>query len=77
MYLLGARGGTLIVNGETVAAGMESGKYVRLDRTWSNGDVVILQLPMSFICSKMADQSKQCQRELRSFDFLSVDRGRV
>jgi hypothetical protein len=26
---------------------MESGKYVRLDRTWSNGDVVILQLPMS------------------------------
>ena len=41
------KGGTLIVNGETVAAGMESGKYVRLDRTWSNGDVVILQLPMS------------------------------
>lgn len=41
------QGGTLIVNGETVAAGMESGKYVRLDRTWSNGDVVILQLPMS------------------------------
>lgn len=41
------KGATLIVNGETVAAGMESGKYVRLDRTWSNGDVVILQLPMS------------------------------
>ena len=41
------KGATLIVNGETVAAGMESGKCVRLDRTWSNGDVVILQLPMS------------------------------
>lgn len=41
------KGATLTVNGETVAAGMESGKYVRLDRTWSNGDVVILQLPMS------------------------------
>ena len=41
------QGATLIVNGETVAAGMESGKCVRLDRTWSNGDVVILQLPMS------------------------------
>lgn len=36
----------VLVNGNVVNADMESGKYIRLCRTWSEGDVVTLQLPM-------------------------------
>ena len=41
------QGGTLIVNGETVAAGMSLVNMFVWIELGSNGDVVILQLPMS------------------------------
>ena len=41
-----AEGATLSVNGAPVEVAAAAGKYVRVDRTWSNGDVVELTLPM-------------------------------
>ena len=37
----------VLVNGAEVTASMEPGKNIRLCRTWTEGDVVTLQLPMS------------------------------
>ncbi len=37
----------VLVNGDVVNADMEPGKYIRLCRTWNEGDVVMLQLPMA------------------------------
>ena len=42
-----AANATVKVNGTSVAAGGSNGKYVKLDRTWKNGDVVELTLPMT------------------------------
>lgn len=38
-------GATITVNGEAVAAS-EPGTYTRLERTWAEGDVIVLTLPM-------------------------------
>jgi hypothetical protein len=39
------RGASISVNGQPVAANAENG-YVTIDRTWSKGDIVMLDLPM-------------------------------
>lgn len=36
---------SLTLNNEKVAAKAEAGKYVRMERTWKNGDVIVLSLP--------------------------------
>lgn len=37
----------VLINGSEVKAELNPGKYVRLERTWREGDAVTLQLPMS------------------------------
>lgn len=37
---------TASINGTQVDAQLENGKYLRIDRTWHNGDSVLLNLPM-------------------------------
>lgn len=39
---------TVTVNGKAVQAAGAAGKYVRINREWKNGDVVNLQMPMTF-----------------------------
>ena len=41
-----AQGATVKVNGMAVNVKAEAGKYVKLNRTWKNGDQVTLSLPM-------------------------------
>lgn len=56
---------SLAINGEAVAVEPEPGRYLRIDRTWSDGDAVRLALPMAV--------------KLRTWeanhDSVSVDRG--
>lgn len=40
------KGATVKVNGVPVKVGSTTGDYIRLDKTWKNGDVVSLTLPM-------------------------------
>lgn len=40
-------GATATVNGEAVGCTLEKGKYLKIDRVWSNGDRVVLNFPMS------------------------------
>ncbi|MFC1543730.1 beta-L-arabinofuranosidase domain-containing protein [Gemmatimonadota bacterium] len=54
---------TLLVNGEPVTAEPHDG-YVRLSRTWQEGDVVTLDLPMPI-------------RRVAAIDSIEADRGRV
>lgn len=42
-----AEGSSVTVNGTDMGASEAAGKYIRIDRTWSNGDVVELKLPMT------------------------------
>ncbi|TWV10450.1 hypothetical protein FQ707_12990 [Bacteroidaceae bacterium HV4-6-C5C] len=39
-------GATIKVNGETIPANTEGGKYICLERIWKNGDKITLSLPM-------------------------------
>ncbi|MBR5963473.1 MAG: glycoside hydrolase family 127 protein [Bacteroidaceae bacterium] len=41
-----AKGAEVSVNGKGVAAENAAGKYVRIERTWKDGDEVVLNLPM-------------------------------
>jgi DUF1680 family protein len=41
-------GATVTVNGKAVQTTGAAGKYVRINRKWKNGDVVNLQMPMTF-----------------------------
>ena len=43
-----AKGASVIINGAENEASAAEGKYIRIDRTWSNGDKVVLNLPMEF-----------------------------
>lgn len=43
-----AKGASVIINGAENEASAAKGKYIRIDRTWSNGDKVVLNLPMEF-----------------------------
>lgn len=59
---------TLSINGEAVTLGRGdavAGKYVRVERTWSDGDVVELRLPMQV----------ELTRWDRNHDSVSVNRG--
>lgn len=44
--------GSILINGKKVKVQAEAGKYVCLDRTWSKGDVVTLQVPMALSVQK-------------------------
>ncbi len=41
-------GASVAVNGKTCASGLAPGKYVRIEREWSDGDEVVLNLPMDY-----------------------------
>ena len=43
-----AKGASVIINGAENKASAAEGKYIRIDRTWSDGDKVVLNLPMEF-----------------------------
>ncbi|MGN1238665.1 MAG: hypothetical protein ACI4UW_07050, partial [Muribaculaceae bacterium] len=43
-----AKGASVIINGAENEASAAEGKYIRIDRTWSDGDKVVLNLPMEF-----------------------------
>ena len=43
-----AKGASVIINGAENKASSAEGKYIRIDRTWSDGDKVVLNLPMEF-----------------------------
>lgn len=45
------------VNGQSQPVGEANGKYIRLERTWANGDVVELVLPMT-VSSQVWQQNK-------------------
>lgn len=51
-----AEGSSVTVNGTDMTASEAAGKYIRIDRTWSNGDVVELKLPMT-LNSQVWDQN--------------------
>lgn len=66
--------------GESASAGA----YVRLDRTWQNGDVVRLSLPMSPRAHRAIDRNVQeskapdgsvVRQEVRCFEYLGITRG--
>lgn len=40
------KGATVAVNGETMGATVEPGTYCRIERAWSAGDVIVLDLPL-------------------------------
>ena len=41
-------GASVAVNGKTCGSGLAPGKYVRIEREWSDGDEVVLNLPMDY-----------------------------
>ncbi|MDN5201901.1 glycoside hydrolase family 127 protein [Fulvivirgaceae bacterium BMA10] len=41
-----AKAAELHINGEKMKKNLQPGKYVRIDRTWNNGDKITLKLPM-------------------------------
>jgi hypothetical protein len=49
---------TVSVNGEPVVATIEAGKYLRIQRKWQNGDLVVLNMPMS-ITTRVWQQNKE------------------
>lgn len=55
----------LSLNGKKVPLATAAGKFVRVERTWRNGDVVELKLPMEI----------SLRRWERNHDSVSVDRG--
>lgn len=42
-----AKNPTIMVNGQKVGTKIENGKYLRIDRTWENGDKVEITFPMT------------------------------
>lgn len=52
-----AEGATVMVNGEAQPVVAANGKYVRVERSWADGDVVELTLPMQ-ITSQVWEQNK-------------------
>lgn len=48
---------TVSVNGKPVAATIEAGKYLRIQRKWRNGDKVVLNMPMH-ITTRVWQQNK-------------------
>jgi hypothetical protein bacD2_10787 len=52
-----AKGCTVAVNGEPQAVADAQGRYVRIARTWADGDVVTLTLPMT-VSSQVWQQNK-------------------
>ena len=53
-----AEGSSVTVNSTDMGTSEAAGKYIRIDRTWSNGDVVELKLPMT-VNAQVWDQNKQ------------------
>lgn len=51
-----AEGSSVTVNGTDFDVTNAAGKYIRIDRKWSNGDVVELKLPMA-VATKVWDQN--------------------
>jgi len=55
---------TVIINGEKVEADLQNGKYLRLEREWSSGDEVVLNVPM-----KLSQSVWQANQESRSINY--------
>lgn len=50
-------GYSITVNGKKVALTQKPGSYVAVNRTWKNGDRVVVEIPMKIISEKLPDQS--------------------
>lgn len=52
------------INGETLSEELVSGKYVRIEREWKNGDEIVLNLPM-----KLSQSVWQANQDSRSINY--------
>lgn len=53
-----AKGASVTINGIKSKCTAAEGKYIRIDRTWSDGDKVVLNLPMNF-STRVWEQNKE------------------
>ncbi len=47
-----------MINGKTINTPIEAGKYLKINRKWSNGDVVNLVFTKKYFCKKMGEKSQ-------------------
>ena len=59
-----AQGGTLKLNGQPVDSPVDPGTYVRLDRTWSGGDRIELDLPMPVQLMQAHPKAEHCRNQV-------------
>ncbi|QNQ10854.1 glycoside hydrolase family 127 protein [Sphingomonas alpina] len=79
-----ARGASLRINGAEQMPTPEPGRYVRIERMWQGGDVILLDLPMpptihraiaSNVQESLAPDGEPVAQEVLRTDYLAVSRG--
>ena len=51
----------VLINGDKLDIHPVAGKFVRIERTWSDNDQVTLKVPMKLAYEKMGEKPQQCQ----------------
>jgi hypothetical protein len=70
-----AQGASVQVNGEPVSAAAVPGGYLKVERAWRSGDIVLSRFPMKLrVVSKAFSQRHQGQ-EITRVDYAALERG--
>ena len=67
----------LTLNGEPVPATLPAGKLAKIERTWQDGDQLVLSLPMQVKRHHVDGQSRHGQRESRTAHVFAADQGGI